>query len=68
MSAASATRSRVLAVDTPRPLIRRLTLNRPEKRNALSNELRSELFDALRAADRDDAVRVSIVRGAGTCF
>jgi enoyl-CoA hydratase/carnithine racemase len=59
---------RFLAVDTPRPFVRRLTLNRPEKRNALSNELRGELFDALRAADRDDAVRVSIVRGAGTCF
>lgn len=68
MSAAAATPYRVLAVDTPRPLVRRLTLNRPEKRNALSNELRGELFDALRAADRDDAVRVTIVRGAGTCF
>ena len=68
MSAATATPYRVLAVDSPRPLVRRLTLNRPEKRNALSNELRTELFDALRAADRDDAVRVSIVRGAGPCF
>jgi len=68
VSAAPTTSYRVLAVDTPRPLVRRLTLNRPEKRNALSNELRGELFDALRAADRDDAVRVTIVRGAGTCF
>ena len=68
MSAAPTTSYRVLALDTPRPLVRRLTLNRPEKRNALSNELRGELFDALRAADRDDAVRVTIVRGAGTCF
>jgi enoyl-CoA hydratase len=59
---------RMIAVDTPRPLVRRITLNRPEKRNALSNELRAELFDALRAADRDAAARVSIVRGAGTCF
>jgi len=59
---------RLIAVDTPRPFVRRLTLNRPEKRNALSNELRAELFDALRAADRDETVRVSIVRGAGTCF
>jgi enoyl-CoA hydratase len=59
---------RLVAADTPRPFVRRLTLNRPEKRNALSNELRAELFDALRAADRDETVRVSIVRGAGTCF
>jgi enoyl-CoA hydratase len=59
---------RVIAVDSPRPLVRRLTLNRPEKRNALSNELRTGLFEALRVADRDDAVRVSIIRGAGPCF
>jgi enoyl-CoA hydratase len=59
---------RLIAVDTPRPLVRRITLNRPEKRNALSNELRTELFDVLRAADRDEAARVSVVRGAGTCF
>jgi enoyl-CoA hydratase/carnithine racemase len=57
-----------LAVDEPCPFVRRLTLNRPEKRNALDNLLRGEIFDALRAADRDERVRVSIVRGAGTCF
>lgn len=59
---------RFIVVDSPRPGVRRVTLNRPEKRNALSNELRGELFDALRRADGDDAVRVSIVRGAGVCF
>jgi enoyl-CoA hydratase len=48
--------------------VRRFTLNRPEKRNALSNALRAELFGALEAADRDPAVRVSVVRGAGPCF
>jgi enoyl-CoA hydratase len=57
-----------LIVDEPRPLVRRLTLNRPAKRNALSNTLRAEIFDALRAADRDDSVRVTILRGAGPCF
>ena len=59
---------RFIVVDSPRPGVRRVTLNRPEKRNALSNELRGELFDALRRADGDDAARVSIVRGAGVCF
>ena len=45
---------RFIVVDSPRPGVRRVTLNRPEKRNALSNELRGELFDALRRADGDE--------------
>jgi len=57
-----------LLIDDPAPQVRRLTLNRPEKRNALDNDLRGAVLDALRAADRDDAVRVTIVRGAGPCF
>jgi len=57
-----------LLVDDPRPGVRRLTLNRPEKRNALDNALRGALLDALRDADRDDAVHVTILRGAGPCF
>jgi len=59
---------KLLLIDDPRPHVRRLTLNRPEKRNALSNELRSEVFAALEAADRDDNVLVTMVRGAGPCF
>ena len=58
----------LLLVDDPAPHIRRLTLNRPEKRNALSNALRGEIFAALEAADRDPEVRVIVLRGAGTCF
>jgi enoyl-CoA hydratase len=58
----------ILLADDPRPHVRRLTLNRPEKRNALSNALRGRLFEALEAADRDPEVRVVIVRGAGSCF
>ena len=57
-----------IIVDEPRPMVRRITLNRPEKRNPLSNELRSEMFHALESADQDDAVRVTIIRGAGPCF
>src|SRR5690606_15353113 len=41
---------------------------RPEKRNAMSNELRKELFAVLEQADADDDVRVIVLRGAGTCF
>ena len=58
----------LIVVDEPRPFVRRLTLNRPEKRNALSNHLRGALFAALEEADRDPKVRVSIIRGAGPCF
>jgi enoyl-CoA hydratase len=57
-----------LLVDDPAEHVRRVTLNRPDKRNALNNALRGEIFDALHAADRDPAVRVSILRGAGKCF
>lgn len=58
----------ILLIDNPRPHVRRLTLNRPAKRNALSNALRGELFQALEEADRDPEVRVSVLRGAGVCF
>jgi len=60
--------SPVLLIDDPKPFVRRLTLNRPEKRNALSNELRGAIFEALEAGDADPEVRVMILRGAGTCF
>ena len=48
--------------------MRRITLNRPEKRNALNGPLRRALLLALRDADADPEVRVTIVRGAGKCF
>jgi enoyl-CoA hydratase len=61
-------RTQLVLIDDPQPAVRRLTLNRPGKRNALSNALRTELFTALRDADRDAEVRVVIIRGAGPCF
>jgi enoyl-CoA hydratase len=57
-----------IALDDPVAGVRRITLNRPEKRNAINNRMRAELFDALEAADVDDAVHVTIVRGSGPCF
>ena len=50
------------------PGIRRIALNRPDKRNALSNALRAELFDALRKADADASIGAIILRGNGKCF
>ncbi len=57
-----------ILIDQPDDYIRRITLNRPDKRNAMNNELRGEVFDALYAADADDNVRVTIIRGAGPAF
>jgi enoyl-CoA hydratase len=46
----------------------RITLNRPEKLNALSLELQQELHDALWEADNDTRVHAVIIRGAGRAF
>ena len=46
----------------------RITLNRPEKMNALSQELLFEFNDALHDYEADSGVRVIIVRGAGRAF
>ena len=59
---------RTILVDDAAPFVRRITLNRPEKRNAISTPLRVELLEALRAHDQDPDVRVTIIRGAGPCF
>lgn len=45
-----------------------LTLNRPEKRNALSSELIELLHQSLERADLDGEVRVVLLRGAGKDF
>ena len=58
----------VILVDEPVAGVRRLTLNRPDKRNAMNNALRGALLEALREADGDESIRVSIIRGAGKCF
>jgi enoyl-CoA hydratase len=46
----------------------RVTLNRPEKMNALSQDLLFELNDALHDLEADDSARVVILRGAGRTF
>ena len=42
-----------------------ITLNRPEKLNALSNELRGELFHAMKEAEADREVGVIVLKAAG---
>jgi methylglutaconyl-CoA hydratase len=45
-----------------------IVLNRPEKRNALSRELLSELEGALRTFHREKPVRAVVITGAGSAF
>ena len=45
-----------------------ITMNRPERRNALSLELMLELIACLEEIERDEAVRAVILRGAGKVF
>jgi methylglutaconyl-CoA hydratase len=48
--------------------VARLTLNRPEKRNALNDSLINGLKEGLGRADSDKAVRVVVISGAGADF
>ena len=48
--------------------IARVTLNAPEKRNALSFLMRDEIVQALRTAEADDDVSIVLIDGAGSSF
>lgn len=48
--------------------IARITLNRPEKRNALSNEVIAGVIEALRAAEGDEGTRAIVITGSGKDF
>ncbi len=45
-----------------------LTLARPDKKNALTNEMYGKLADAIEAAEQDLSVRVILIRGQGDSF
>jgi enoyl-CoA hydratase/carnithine racemase len=61
--------SGILLVSDPEPGIRVLTMNRPDRLNALNGDLVVELLTALAQAERDrEDVRVLILRGAGRAF
>jgi 2-(1,2-epoxy-1,2-dihydrophenyl)acetyl-CoA isomerase len=48
--------------------VRTLTLNRPDRKNAINPQLWLELADALRAAARDRDLRALVITGAGGAF
>ena len=60
--------SELVLIDEPVPHVRRITMNRPEKHNALNHPLRGAILDAVRTADQDPDIHVSIIRGAGPSF
>jgi 2-(1,2-epoxy-1,2-dihydrophenyl)acetyl-CoA isomerase len=45
-----------------------ITLNRPERSNALDDEMTRELLDALKQIEREDAIRCIVLTGAGKNF
>jgi len=57
-----------IAVDFPAEGVCRVTLDRADKRNAISTTMRTELLRVLEGNDHDAAVRVTIIRGSGACF
>ena len=61
------TTARTLLIDDD-AAVRTITLNRPQKRNAIDIELRIALAEAIESADRDAGIRVIIVTAAGPVF
>ena len=57
-----------LLVDQPADGVTRITLNRPDKLDALTYELVSELHTVLREVDADHSCRAVILTGAGRGF
>jgi enoyl-CoA hydratase len=58
----------LVLVSEPADGVTTLTLNRPDKKNALSVAVRDEFSDALEALARNEAVKVVVVTGAGDTF
>ncbi len=55
-------------VDTPHPHVAVVTLNRPERMNAMAFDVMIPLRDALRDIGTDNDVRVVVITGAGKAF
>jgi methylglutaconyl-CoA hydratase len=58
----------VVLIEKPTPKVAIITLNRPERRNALTIELLTELTAAIKVASDEPYERVIIFRGAGAAF
>ena len=58
----------VVLIEKPTPKITIVTLNRPERRNALTIQLLNELHSAIKVASDQSHERILILRGAGDAF
>ena len=58
----------ILYQSDPDSSIARLTLNRPDRLNAINDQMQVEIADAVAQADADPDVRVLIITGAGRAF
>lgn len=67
MKHGKSTESLVL-LDRPAEGVARITLNRPEARNALNNALRQALKNTFAILQEDDSVRTVVLRGSQNCF
>lgn len=68
VSKAPAPVSELVIAERPRPGVVVLTLNRPEKLNALSKELLGQLLDRLVEVEADQSVGCVVLTGAGRAF
>jgi enoyl-CoA hydratase len=59
---------KTIGVDTSASPIASLWLNRPDRRNAMTHEMADEFSAAIDQLNRNDTVRVVLVRGAGESF
>ena len=57
-----------ITVEDPRPGIRLISLNRPERMNAMAFDVMVPFKEALQAAGDDNSVRVVVITGVGDGF
>lgn len=58
----------LIETSSPADGVRLIAFNRPQKRNAMSSELITELLAELAAASKDDTVRAIVLTGSGSFF